>query len=490
MDLLKEQCREKNKVAIRVIMVCFIYMLVAMSLLAVKLNFEPRNIVQIAMVVAAIIVVIATYIKAKEEEIFMKVALIAYIIVYATVLWCGDALYSYVYILPAIFLVIMYMNIRYVMWGNIAIIIINMIDIAQTVVTYDLTTSEGEELVVRTIILIACMYTSMRIVKLLKRFNEQEIEMIQKESEKQKELTDTNIRLAAEIARYFEESAKNIQALNESIEISSTSVEEIASSCESTAQAIQKQNEMTYDIEKSVKNTNTAISSILENSEVGKGMIEEGIFLIGELKEKTNVVKANSDTVHQAAQNLADCISKVEAIIATILNISSQTNLLALNASIEAARAGEYGKGFSVVAEEIRQLSDETKVATNQITEIITGLMEEANIVTENVRKSVKSVEGQNELMEVAEERFVGIGDEIERLHSSIEGMSQSIHSIVISTEEITNNISKLSAVSEEVAAASQNGIEYGEGSKKSVKEVTVILENIYEVAKKLEQSK
>ena len=122
MDLLKEQCREKNKVAIRVIMVCFIYMLVAMSLVAMKSNFAPRNIVQVAMVVAAIIVVIATYIKAKEEEIFMKVALITYIIVYATVLWCGDALYSYVYILPAIFLVIMYMNIRYVMYMKLIIL--------------------------------------------------------------------------------------------------------------------------------------------------------------------------------------------------------------------------------------------------------------------------------------------------------------------------------------------------------------------------------
>ena len=79
----------------------------------------------------------------------------------------------------------------------------------------------------------------------------------------------------------------------------------------------------------------------------------------------------------------------MENIAGMILNISSQTNLLALNASIESARAGEAGRGFAVVADQIRQLAEQTKQSTEEITRITTELSMNANDVVKSIESSI-----------------------------------------------------------------------------------------------------
>ena len=96
-------------------------------------------------------------------------------------------------------------------------------------------------------------------------------------------------------------------------------------------------------------------------------MMKEGAGVVSELKEQAvNVADASQVTV-DVIRSLTDKVEEVKTFVDSIINISNQTNLLALNASIEAARAGEAGKGFAVVADEIRQLSEQTKDATEEI---------------------------------------------------------------------------------------------------------------------------
>lgn len=488
MDLITKQCKEKNKLALQVTMVCFVYMQLAMLILAFTCHFEPKRIVQSLSVTAGIITLVMSYSKYKEQELFMKIDLITYTIVYAMILFCGDSLDAYIYILPAFFLTIVYGNKRYVKWGSISVIIINLLDIVQYLNTFGVSGEGNDVFFIRIIILLIALYSSTKAVKLTQQFHKEEIGLIEEKSREQRETMLSNMELASEVTKYFEDSNKQIVELNRSINISSNSIEEIAASCESTAEAIQKQNAMTYEIEENVKRADEEIKEILQSSRKSKELIVSGAELIAHLKENTEDVKTTSNAAKKSFKNLVEQINKVEEITDTILNISSQTNLLALNASIEAARAGEYGKGFSVVAEEIRKLSDETKTATSRITDIMTTLMQDANVASESIKKSVDSVEKQNELMDVTGERFVGIGAEMERLHRAIGNMGNNMQGIVVSTEEIASNISQLSATTEEVAASSQNGIEHGENSKKAVEEVNAILSKIYQVSKRLEQ--
>jgi len=489
MDLSKQQCKEKNNVICRVMSLAMGYMFLATIAQAISDGWPLMGIIQIAATGIGIVIMNGGYFKFREEELYTKICLCTYMIVYAFIILCGDSLHSYIYIVPIILLGILYMNNQYIRWGSVAVLGINILDCIQVVISVGATPNAAENLFIRMFILSITMYTAIKVTSLLKRFSSEEMEIIEEKAKIQKAIVDKNTRTAAEIVQAFDKAKTQINNLSKSIEISGNAIEEIATSCESTAESIQKQNEMTYEIENNVKDTDQEIAEVLNSSEKSKEMIENGIDLIEQLKVKAVNVRTTSDQAKESVHNLVQQISKVEDITGAILNISSQTNLLALNASIEAARAGEYGKGFAVVADEIRKLSEETQVATNQITDIINVLMEDAKIASENMQQSVTSVADQNGLMDVAGEKFVGIGAEIEKLHESIENMSKNVQSIVTSTEEIAHNISGLSATTEEVAASSQNGMEHGENSKLAVKEVQNSLTQIYEIAKQLEES-
>lgn len=120
-------------------------------------------------------------------------------------------------------------------------------------------------------------------------------------------------------------------------------------------------------------------------------------------------------------------MEEVKTFVDSIINISNQTNLLALNASIEAARAGEAGKGFAVVADEIRQLSEQTKDASANITEIIQKLNEDTKRANDSIMTAAESVEKQNQLIDDTRDKFNDVGNAVEVLMGNIDVAEQSI---------------------------------------------------------------
>ena len=186
--------------------------------------------------------------------------------------------------------------------------------------------------------------------------------------------------------------------------------------------------------------------------------VAQGAKLVAGLKEQAANVENASNLAAESTKQVNRRVEEVKGIVATILSISSQTNLLALNASIEAARAGEAGKGFSVVADEIRQLSEQTKEATNKITDIIKDLNADAEKAAEGMEHSAGSIKEQSEMIDTTKDKFESIDAEMKSLTEVIASMEGAITAILQSTNTISENISNLSATSQEIAASSTEG--------------------------------
>ena len=209
--------------------------------------------------------------------------------------------------------------------------------------------------------------------------------------------------------------------------------------------------------------------------------------MVHELKIQAENVETASHQTVDATSRLLTRVDNVESIVGDILSISSQTNLLALNASIEAARAGEAGKGFSVVAEEIRKLSEQTKEATNRITGIISELIGDAKSASDSLNHSVEYIKRQTQQIEIAKEKFESIDREVAELTSSIHHTDATVGKILEATGVISNNISHLSATSQEVAAASGESVKTASDTVTKMEECSRVLENIKALAEKLE---
>lgn len=345
----------------------------------------------------------------------------------------------------------------------------------------------GRQGFVGVLVSILVAYASIRCIGLLIKFNKENTDEIMHRTKKQKESHDLMIQVADNIMKHFGEAMDMMDTLETSLSNSHTSMENIAGSTESTAEAIQGQAEISGDIREHAEHAQSLASEMIRSSDKVSQTVEEGVNSMLELGNQADNVSQCSAATEAVIDELTKKVGQVAGFVDSIISISSQTNLLALNASIEAARAGEAGRGFSVVAEEIRTLSENTKEASNNITNIIKELNEDTKRANESISNSVDSVARQNELITESKERFAQVESEVKILAEYINDVKNSMEQTLESSNTIYDHITQLSASSQEVAAASGEGLDNSNITVGEVAKCKQIFESIYELAKDLQ---
>lgn len=217
----------------------------------------------------------------------------------------------------------------------------------------------------------------------------------------------------------------------------SMTISQIVSSTSDAAAAAEETTAALTEAAEFSESTSNATQNTTLNSKMAKESAEEGAAKISQVVSSINDIASASREVSNVIDDLDKSSNQIGDIVKMITSISEQTNMLALNAAIEAARAGEAGRGFSVVADEIRKLADESNNAASQI----------ADLIKENQLKSSNAVN----LVEQVDEKVSNGVSRASEVKESIQGIISNIQSIVDEIEQINHDNDKQAKSSKEM---------------------------------------
>lgn len=285
------------------------------------------------------------------------------------------------------------------------------------------------------------------------------------------------------------------QLLN-SGEQSSMVSNQIAMAAQELASGSEKQFIATEDISKNTKeivnNMDTIkeeITSVVQTSDQTSSLANDGRSKMNDLIIQIKVIKNKVDYSASIIQTLQKTSDEIGNIVEFIDTIASQTNLLALNASIEAARAGEAGRGFSVVAEEVRKLAEETMESSNSIKKLIQNTQQNAKTALSSIEEgSLETQKGTINVQNV-DKAFTEILEAFDITKNKLSVVTKNILYSNEIIENLSNSSDNITRVSEESAAATEEVAASIQEQSTTIDEMSISIRQLREMAKDLEKS-
>ena len=254
-----------------------------------------------------------------------------------------------------------------------------------------------------------------------------------------------------------------ISDVRSAVEATASASTQISSSTEEMAAGAQEQSSQTSEISSAVEEmTRTIIhttqnaTSAAENAKLASQQTNVGVEQVTMAKQGMQQIIAASNKTGVIINSLAQKSDQIGEIAQVIDDIANQTNLLALNAAIEAARAGEQGRGFAVVADEVRKLAERTTKATKEIAETIKSIQKEAKDADASMGEAATAVENGLKLNENVEDALVKINGSTNIVASEIEQVAAASEEQSSSAEQISKSIEAISSVVHESASGTQ----------------------------------
>lgn len=240
----------------------------------------------------------------------------------------------------------------------------------------------------------------------------------------------------------------------------------------------------------------TFSSEIIEANKNGEQVHESSNLVLektiegSELMEESVKQMAAVDQIVQSAvqkvRGLDTHSQKITKLVSVIHDIANQTNLLALNAAIEAARAGEHGKGFAVVADEVRKLAEQVSISIKDITEIVSNIQKESARVVDSLQEGYKEVERGTGQIKKTGNTFNEIINAIKEMSSDIKSIAASLTTMNTSSNEMGAAIQEITSVSQEAAAGIEQTSASSQQTSSAMEEVAENSEELSKLAEEL----
>lgn len=288
-----------------------------------------------------------------------------------------------------------------------------------------------------------------------------------------------------------QQNAKITQAAHAAGQISdqvSSASEELSAQVEQSSAGAEQQRNLTGESASAMTQMNASVLEVAQNASLAaesatqaQEHAQKGAHVVHAAVEKITNVAHRAETLKEDMAELGHKAEGIGSIIGVINDIADQTNLLALNAAIEAARAGEAGRGFAVVADEVRKLAEKTMSATREVSDYISSIQESA-------RQSAAATDDTVTLIYESTELASQSGETLNAIVNMVETTTDQVHSIATASEEqsaaseeISSSMEQISTISSETAEAMLQSSEAISDLARLAQELNTIIDNMSE---------
>jgi methyl-accepting chemotaxis protein len=251
------------------------------------------------------------------------------------------------------------------------------------------------------------------------------------------------------VARGAQEQAVAVAATTQGLHRLTDAVHGIHKGAQTQAEELHRADSAQSELVQSLQRVESATRAIFEAAQESAHSAEGGARLASQSIGDMGRVKQATEQLAGRVRDLGRHSSQIGAIVETIDDIASQTNLLALNAAIEAARAGEHGKGFAVVADEVRKLAERSTKATKEIADMIRLVQNGAGEAVSAMEQAAGDVGAATHVVEQAGGAFKAIADDTRELLAQLSAIDGAVRALALSGTELGQALAGASAVAE-----------------------------------------